>query len=503
MNSPNVEMTKKQLEAYTLLTDNVTGELLYWGGARWWKSYLWCMWIVLQCLEKPWSAWLIGRQTLLSLKQSTLLDLWKVIDNLGIPRDTIHYRQDEQMIHFKNKGSRIFLKGLPFEPSDPEYNWLGSLTLTGYFIDEAQEIRPKAVEVLRWRCSLLEWTDEKWETSWRTIPKALYTCNPDKGWVNHDFYKPYKDWELTKDKAFIPALVADNSFMSIEARQSYIRNLRKSGKITVQRLLYGNFDYDETLGKIFEYDALKAMFTNPDVTWKKYITCDISRGWGDRTVIMLWEGYTVRYIYTWNDQKIDFAQDKIKELCQTYKIPMNRVVIDENWVGWGAVDTLKCRGFIGNRKAISPMARKFKPELTRNYHDLRVQCLTMMAKLVNDRRISITDTSIEKDIIDELELVCHTNIDKDEAIRLTTKDIMKSKLPDNRSPDLSDGFYMRSFFDLFLTDEELDEIDRVYNPHIDEDIYWHTMSAKQGIDEWLAKQARAKNVYQAGLANII
>jgi len=94
-----------------------------------------------------------------------------------------------------------------------------------------------------------------------------------------------------------------------------------------------------------------------------------------------------------------------------------------------------------------------------------------MAKLVNDRRISITDTSIEKDIIDELELVCHTNIDKDEAIRLTTKDIMKSKLPDNRSPDLSDGFYMRSFFDLFLTDEELDEIDRVYNPHIDEDIY--------------------------------
>jgi len=53
------------------------------------------------------------------------------------------------MIHFKNKGSRIFLKGLPFEPSDPEYNWLGSLTLTGYFIDEAQEIRPKAVEVLR------------------------------------------------------------------------------------------------------------------------------------------------------------------------------------------------------------------------------------------------------------------------------------------------------------------------------------------------------------------
>lgn len=76
---------------------------------------------------------MIGRETLLALKQSTLIDLFNVFNTLGVK--DYRYRQDEQMISFPN-GSRIFLKGLPYEPSDPEYNYLGSLTLTGYFIDE-------------------------------------------------------------------------------------------------------------------------------------------------------------------------------------------------------------------------------------------------------------------------------------------------------------------------------------------------------------------------------
>lgn len=91
---------------------------------------------------------MLARETLLSLKQSTLLEFWNTLDTIGIPREDIRFRQDEGMIIFKN-GSRIFTKGIPFEPTDPEYNYLGSLTLTGYFIDEAQEIRQKAIDVLR------------------------------------------------------------------------------------------------------------------------------------------------------------------------------------------------------------------------------------------------------------------------------------------------------------------------------------------------------------------
>lgn len=94
-----------------------------------------------------------------------------------------------------------------------------------------------------------------------------------------------------------------------------------------------------------------------------------------------------------------------------------------------------------------------------------------MSKLVNEGKVSVEIDDIKKELIEELDLICHVNIDKDEPIKLTTKIEMKEKLPLGRSPDVSDAFYMRAWFDLFLTDVELSDIERVYNPHIDEDIY--------------------------------
>jgi hypothetical protein len=59
-------------------------------------------------------------------------------------------------------------------PSDPNYDRLGSYSLTAIGIDEAQEIESKAISVLRGRLSLLE------GNGWKTTPKILYTCNPSK-----------------------------------------------------------------------------------------------------------------------------------------------------------------------------------------------------------------------------------------------------------------------------------------------------------------------------------
>lgn len=43
-------------------------------------------------------------------------------------------------------------------------------------------------------------------------------------------------------------------------------------------MLYGNFDYDDTPNRMFNYDNMLSMFTtNPIRRGKKYITCDISR----------------------------------------------------------------------------------------------------------------------------------------------------------------------------------------------------------------------------------
>ena len=83
------------------------------------------------------------------------------------------------MIYFKRQDVYIFLVDLSYQPSDPKYNRLGSYSLTGYFIDEAQEVRKDAIDILRARTSLLSGKDDD-GNEWQAYPKSLYTCNPDK-----------------------------------------------------------------------------------------------------------------------------------------------------------------------------------------------------------------------------------------------------------------------------------------------------------------------------------
>lgn len=83
--------------------------------------------------------------------------------------------------------------------------------------------------------------------------------------------------------------------------------------------------------------------------------------------------------------------------------------------------------------------------------------------------MSISDVSIKQEIIEELDLMCQINMDKDGKIEITSKLTMKEKL--GRSPDKTDGIMMRSWFDLYLTDQEVGDNERIYNPHVDEDIY--------------------------------
>lgn len=61
---------------------------------------------------------------------------------------------------------------------------------------------------------------------------------------------------------------------------------------------------------------------------------------------------------------------------------------------------------------------------------------------------------------------------------------------------------MRTWFDLYLNDQEVAENERIFNPHIDEDIFGNRIDSS-GIDSWLAAQSRTRNTYEAKLAQII
>lgn len=70
----------------------------------------------------------------------------------------------------------------------------------------------------------------------------LATFNPDKGRVYQKFYKPFRDKKQADNTKFVTSLATDNKYIS----EHYIENLKELPEVQKQRLLYGNFDYDDT-----------------------------------------------------------------------------------------------------------------------------------------------------------------------------------------------------------------------------------------------------------------
>ena len=127
-------LTKKQTEALDYLEDKTTKELLFGGGAGGAKSFLGCLWIILSCYKYPNTRWIIGRSKLKALKETTLNTFFEVANILGLEANN-HYTYNAQSGVIKVGDSEVILKDLFHYPSDPNYDSLGSLEITGAFID--------------------------------------------------------------------------------------------------------------------------------------------------------------------------------------------------------------------------------------------------------------------------------------------------------------------------------------------------------------------------------
>jgi phage terminase large subunit len=424
---------EKQRQALRCLRDGKINEVLYGGGARGGKSYLGCGWIIIECISKPESKWLIAREELTKLKDTTLLTFFMVVKQMGI-RDMIHYDAQKLTVTFSN-GSLIFFREIKYLPSDPQFDRLGSYDLTGCFLDECQQIHQKAINVLRGRFSVLS------GDRWRTIPKALYTCNPSKNWIYEEFIRPEKNNELADDKVFIKSLATDNPFVPEE----YIENLKKSDPVTVQRLLYGNFEYDNDPSALIDYEKILDCFTNDFISSSggKYITCDVARFGSDNTVIGVWNGFRVR-LFKYHGLSVQQVAEKIRDFGERYSVPTSQIIADEDGVGGGVVDILGCKGFVNNSKPLdNPVT--FEAE---NYSNLKSQCYFRLAERINKGGLYIDcdDVQMKPLIIQELEQVKQYNMDKDGKKQVLPKDKVKEVI--GRSPDYSDTLMMREWFEL-------------------------------------------------------
>lgn len=377
----------------------------------------------------------MGRSKLKSLKETTLNTFFQITSDLKI--SDYKYNSQSGIISWEN-GSEILLKDLFTYPSDPNFDSLGSLEITGAFIDECNQIDYKAWQIVKSRIRYRL-------NQYNKTPKLLGTCNPSKNWVYRQFYKPYSTNQLKPNRKFIQSLPTDNPHLP----SSYIESLRELDTNSRERLLNGNWEYDDDPTRLCDYDDILSIFTNDHIErGKRYITADIARLGSDKAIVLVWEGWNVIDYAVYDISKTTEIQNCIETFRMKYGVPRHHCIADQDGVGGGVVDNCGIVGFTNNGKPLKEELgdRKTQP----NYRNLQVQCGYFLARQINKHQLhiecDISDT-YKEEITEELEQLKSYNSEKDaQKVYLLPKDKIKENI--GRSPDWRDVLLMRSYFEL-------------------------------------------------------
>jgi len=428
-----MKLLLKQEHAVYYLKDNVTKEILYGGAAGGGKSALGVLWIIEQCQTYPATRWLIGRSKLKTLKETTLNTFFELTSKLKLSKD-YNYNSQTGVITWNN-GSEILLKDLYSYPADPNFDSLGSLEITGAFIDECNQISFKAWQIVtsRIRYKL---------TDYNLIPKILGTCNPAKNWTYSKFYLPTASNTIPESRKFIQSLPTDNPNLP----PSYLDSLLALDENSKQRLYYGNWEFDNDPARLIDFDKIQNIFTNNFVdSGDMFISADIARYGSDKMVILVWSGFRVVEIFTLDKSSITETANAIKSLMNKHKVPLSNVIADEDGVGGGVVDIVRCKGFVNGSKALK------EENLTVEYQNLKTQCYYKLAEAIQQNKLYVNcdSTDIQDVIVKELEQVKRDKIDQDGKLRILPKEKVKELI--GHSPDYSDAMAMRFYFELRQT----------------------------------------------------
>lgn len=368
--------------------------------------------------------------------QSTYVTWTKVCKYHKIPESSWKLNGQYNYIEFTN-GSRIDLVDLKYLPSDPLYERFGSLEYTDGAIEEAGEVNYLAYDTLKSRVG--RHRNEEFKVN----PTMLITGNPKKNWTYIEFYKKYKKNKLPKGVKFIQALYKDNPYTA----KSYEQQLSSiTDKVNKQRLMFGNWEYEDDETCLMSYQNITDLFTNPVIAGEdKYIVADIARYGRDKTVISIWSGMVLKEFIVKIKQGVDQTAETIRTLMWDYNIPYSHCLIDDDGVGGGVVDILRgVNGFVNNS---APILNNTTGE-KENYQNLKTQCAYTLAEAVKNHeiRIECQDEQIKSDLIEELEQIKMKDIDDDNKKKIIPKDEVKEII--GRSPDFSDNLLMRMWFSL-------------------------------------------------------
>ncbi len=422
---------EKQKECARAWCDPTVKEITYGGSKGSAKSYTGCSLIFGDALMYAGTHHFIARKQLNDLRKYTIPSIHEVFNHWKLPQANYKYNGQDSVFDIYN-GSKVFLIDAKYIPSDPLYMRFGSMQMTRGWIEEAGEFEEDAKTNLFISCG-------RWKNDVYNLPlKLLQTCNPSKNYLYRD-YKEFKKGTLDKSKRFIQALPEDNKMLPPGYLENLHRTLKGNQK---QRLLFGNWEYDDSPDVLIQYEKILDLFHNTHVrneNAQRYITADIARMGSDKAIILVWRGWEIVEMIELDKCTMTELQNIILALKNKWNVPNSNIIADEDGVGGGVVDNLYIKGFVNNSKAM-------KGE---NYQNLKTQCYYKYADRVNIAGALIGCELSDKQkeiIIEEHEQIKSYMTDSDGKLRIIPKEQVKENI--GHSPDYTDAIIMREFFDL-------------------------------------------------------
>jgi hypothetical protein len=416
---------------YCLTSDNI---IVHNSG----KSFLGCSLICADALMYPGTHYFIARKTLTDLRKFTIPSVHEILDIWGIGKEYYKYNGQDNYFHFHN-GSKIFLLDAKYQPSDPNYMRFGSMQMTRGWIEEAGEFELECKNNLQ--ASIGRWKNKEYNLP----PKLLQTCNPSKNYLYKDYYKLDIEKNLPIYRKFIQALPSDNKTLPKEYIPNLINILSPN---EIQRLVYGNWEFDDNPYALFDYQDILGLYTNEFIkpTEDRYITADIAYTGADKFVIMVWAGFVVVKIIAIDKIDDTMVSKKINELRVHYRVPLKNVVYDADGLQTFTRNSSQSGnlvGAVGFHNNAVPIKVQGKKE---NFKNLKAQVYEFFAQQVKDSKVFIQDNAFRKQVIEELEQINKNPILDDGKYALEPKSKVRERL--GRSPDFADALAMRFYFEL-------------------------------------------------------
>ncbi len=427
MKIPVLKLQPKQIIAAEYWCDNITEEILFGGAKGGTKSFTGSALIFSDALIYPGTHYFIARQNLNDLTKYTTPSIIEVFSFMGLSYEKyITYNGQNNYFQLYNN-SKVFYIDCKYMPSDPEYHRFGSLQFTRGWFEEIGQINSLAITNLA--VSVGRWKN----TDYNLKRKILMTCNPNKGYAYNNFYLPYKNGTLPEYRKFIQSLPTDNKYLT----EDYLKALDRLPQNEKERLKLGNWEYDSDPNTMIDFDMINNMFSNQYAEkGKKKIVADIARYGSDRAIITIWEGFILIEYIIFDISSTEQIKNAINALRIKHNIQLSDIVCDEDGVGGGVVDGLRCKGFVNNSKPGNS-----------NYQNLKSECGYKLAEFADKIYIAcdLPDKEIEM-IHQELGMLKTYDTDKDGKLRILPKEKIKEHI--GRSPDWLDCFIMRMFFEV-------------------------------------------------------